>query len=188
MTIKPKHGDIRALLKARASKPEGATYLDFPELTHRQVLENARKMPDMFVVGVRHQARLFVDPEHAAHYEYVALPAIKHEIKRAKRRSDWLREKARLHALKPPKPPKPVKVKAEKPAKPRQPPKPPKAGRPITIGKQTKAGIAGVTIKNYTGMKWTPDTPAIVPPHVQVQYIPSPPAFGPAAKLLGIGS
>jgi hypothetical protein len=187
VTIKPKHGDIRALLKARASKPEGATYLDFPELTHRQVLENARKMPDMYVVGVRHQARLFVDPEHAAHYEYVALPAIKLEIKRAKRRADWLRQKAREHALKPPKPPKPVKVKAEKPAKPKQQPKPPKAGRPITLGKP-KAGIDGVTIKGYTGMKWSVDTPAIVPAHVKVQHIPSPSAFGPAAKLLGIGA
>jgi hypothetical protein len=63
-------------------------------------------------------------------------------------------------------------------------PKPSGKGKAITIGNPH----AAVSIPGYTGPKWDANAPAIIPPHVKVQVIPSPPEFGPAAKLRGIGA
>jgi hypothetical protein len=189
MTTEIKHGEVRPLLRERASKPEGCSLYDFPELTLRQVSENARNTPGLYVVGIRHQARIFADPAHAAFYRDVTLPAIKAAHQKAKRHEKWLRLKARTGPKKIGRPrkvvdapelqkaPKQAKAKAEKS------PKPVKESKPVDNPKQPKAGV---NIPKYTGPKFDKNQPVDYS-KAKVTICPSPPAFGPAAKLLGLG-
>jgi hypothetical protein len=191
-----KYGEIGQRLWMLASRPEGVGLHEVEGLTPMQVSQNGTRMPGAITIGYRKQRRIFTDPAHARVYEE-ALPILRKELK-AQRNAMYaqIARERKAAEPKPPKPPKPAKqpkVKAAKPAKaikaktaPNNPKKPAwsKDEPSVKFGKPT----AGIHIPKYTGPKWDANAPAIIPPHVKVQVIPSPPEFGPAAKLRGIGA
>lgn len=169
---------------ALAAVPWGIGMFEVEGMKPRQVKDVGRRLTDMGLVtsvGYRQECRYFADPEAAQEYER-ELPNIKRQKYLAMRRARHAAKRARILALRPPKP-----VVEAKPAKPEKAHKKPawsKEPPSVKFGKPT----AGISIPRYTGQKWDKGTPAIIPPHVKITVCPSPPAFGPAAKLLGLGA
>jgi len=139
---------------AAASQQGGCSPYDFPDLTAAQVRDSARHLAEAgkLYVAGNRQLRRFFADPAEAMVYEASIPKLKKEKKRENNR-----KRAKV-----------VRQKVAKAPKSPKPPKPP--------------AVRAVHIPKYVGPKWEDDAPAIIPDHVKVQVIPSPPAFGLAAK------
>lgn len=190
------HTGISGVILALAARPEGVSLRkgEIPGFTQKQVwniVTYLRQKNSLHAIGPVGLRRYFVNAADAQRYamtDAIKLGmAARLERDRLRRERDRLRNKANRAAKagmrKAKEMPKPPKAKAK--AKAAAAAKHPGRGKAITIGKP----VVGVHIPNYTGQKWAKDKP--IDGYVKgfkKTICPSPPAFGPAAKLLGVGA
>jgi hypothetical protein len=168
---KRKNGGIAQAIVAAASRPEGMQtsrpHLNFS--THA-IQNNALSLlatGKIHSVGNRDWRRLFIDPEHAKAY-CALLPALKAE--RAKEIAEARRERNRERSAA-------QRGMREKPAY---------AKKPAAASMVAKP--KSPTRYHYGHAPWKASDPPIITSETIVTICKSPPAFGPLAKLLGIGA
>jgi hypothetical protein len=191
------------LMYPLAARPEGCSRDDLLAcgLELSRVLHNMSawtKRGTVLSAGYGRERRLFVHAEHAQAYVMRLVPssfespALK-RLRQALRRVEAaiVREMQRQQEREPRQPvarrrprtevARPMGCEAPQAASAASTAEPTPASRQVTAA-------STVQVPAQTRATWGPDTPVIVPDHIQVQVCPSPPHFGPAAKLYGVGA